>query len=83
MRLSEIAGSYTALSYCAGDPKNTGEILIGGLAFNAFANLVQAIEETCGYLFDSRGSEEQSVLLWVDQSEALSTLNRPSYLEIC
>lgn len=67
--LREVVGNYTAISYCAGDPKNTRKSMVDGLPFNAFANLVQAIEETCRYLpgFGRYGREKVS--LWADQSK--------------
>lgn len=77
--LSEVAGSYTAISYCAGDPKSTRVLMVGGLAFNAFANLVQAIEETCCYLHDCGRCGEEKISLWVDQSKKIMW-NHPSYL---
>lgn len=78
--LREITGNYTAISYCAGDSKDTRELMINGLPFNAFANLVQAIEETCHYLLDfgSRGSGKVS--LWVDQGRNSSMRD---YLHSC
>lgn len=63
--LSDARDTYTAISYCAGDAKNTRELLVNGIRFNAFANLARAIDETCHY----RESEhnETSYLLWTDQ----------------
>jgi hypothetical protein len=41
--------TYTALSYCAGDPKKTALILINGITFNAFSNLGLAVQEAVVY----------------------------------
>jgi hypothetical protein len=67
--LREVAGEYTAISYCAGNPNNTLEIKVDGKPFNAFANLVQAIKKTCRYLFDNDESMYEHVLIWADQSK--------------
>jgi hypothetical protein len=72
--LREITGIFTAVSYCAGDPKNTRELMVDGLSFNAFANLVQAIEETCNYLLDHE-TQGDKVSLWADQSKNIMTRN--------
>ncbi|KAH5358426.1 hypothetical protein HBI48_114030 [Parastagonospora nodorum] len=58
---------YTAISYCAGDPKHTRVLVVNGLPFNAFANLLQAIEETCFNLLDSGRNKNEKVSVWVDQ----------------
>jgi hypothetical protein len=63
--LSEAHGTYTAVSYCARDPKNTRSVEVNGVQFNAFANLVVALDETCHYRMSKYGDE--APLLWVDQ----------------
>jgi hypothetical protein len=40
--LDSVRSCYTALSYCAGDPKQTEAINVNGAKFNAFANLSYA-----------------------------------------
>jgi hypothetical protein len=35
---------YHALSYCAGDATKTAVIVVGGIKFNGFANLIDAIK---------------------------------------
>lgn len=47
--LAEADNTYTAIFYCAGDPKKTQSIQVNGLRFNAFANLALAIEYTYNY----------------------------------
>jgi hypothetical protein len=63
--LAEARDTYTAISYCAGDPKNTQQLIVNGLLFNAFANLAQAIEETCHYRECEYGDTD--TVLWADQ----------------
>jgi hypothetical protein len=63
--LVDADGTYTAISYCAGDPKKTRIVLVNGIPFNAFANLAHAIEETYRYRSAVEGSVK--VLLWADQ----------------
>jgi hypothetical protein len=62
---TNACNTYTAISYCAGDPKDTRELLINGIKFNAFANLARAIHETCHYLETAYNKTEY--LLWTDQ----------------
>ncbi|KAF3051021.1 hypothetical protein E8E11_006329 [Didymella keratinophila] len=59
--LAVIKHQYHALSYCAGDPKQTTPIVIDGLQFNAFVSLGSALHQ----LRRAAGAEQQ--LLWVDQ----------------
>lgn len=63
--LAGARNTYTAISYCAGDPFKTQSLLVNGIRFNAFANLGHAIDETCDYLSLKHGT--LSHLLWVDQ----------------
>ncbi|KAF2679913.1 hypothetical protein K458DRAFT_282360, partial [Lentithecium fluviatile CBS 122367] len=63
--LPDAHGTYTAVSYCAGNPKNTRAIEVNGIKFNAFANLVIALDETLHYRAKAYGDEEP--LLWLDQ----------------
>jgi hypothetical protein len=63
--LVDADDTYTAISYCAGDPKKTRSIMVNGLPFNAFANLAHAIEETYRYRVAKHGDVE--VFLWTDQ----------------
>jgi hypothetical protein len=56
---------YRALSYCAGDARNTKPVVVNGARCNVFANLHHALTvvrhhwKTYGY--------QQELLLWVDQ----------------
>jgi hypothetical protein len=63
--LASVDGIYTAISYCAGDPKKTRTIWVNDKPFNAFANLAHAIEETYRYRSAEHGDVE--ALLWADQ----------------
>lgn len=66
--LKSVSGKYTALSYCAGDPRNTARIMVNGLEFNAFANLNHALTEVVEYgRWWSRRDGVEGRLLWVDQ----------------
>lgn len=56
---------YCAISYVAGDPKDTCRISVDNVVFNAFANLGRAIEDVRS--FWSRFHPDQELLLWVDQ----------------
>jgi hypothetical protein len=63
--LSRVDGTYHALSYCAGSPKNVKSILVNGILFNAFANLEHAIN--CTLEFWNSKNPGTDLLLWVDQ----------------
>jgi hypothetical protein len=63
--LSEAQDTYTAISYCASNSKDTSELLANGVRFNAFANLARAIEETCHYR--EIAHQDTAPLLWTDQ----------------
>jgi hypothetical protein len=63
--LSEIKGQYTALSYCAGDPRTTKQIIVNGNTCNVFANLEHALHEA-RYFWKQTHSDE-NLLMWVDQ----------------
>lgn len=56
---------YSALSYCAGDPKRTQCIVVNGRKFRAFANLAHALAEARYFWEKTYGTKE--LLLWVDQ----------------
>jgi hypothetical protein len=64
--LEEAQENYTALSYCAGDPKKTAPILVNGITFNAFANLGLALEEAVVY-WREKGLDWEKDYLWADQ----------------
>jgi hypothetical protein len=63
--LYRVYNQYCALSYCAGDGRNTKPVLVNGARCNVFANLHHALTvvrhhwKTYGY--------QQELLLWVDQ----------------
>lgn len=63
--LEEVRGKYAALSYCAGDPESTHEILVNGVPFNVFANLHHALSEVQNFWAKNRAGKD--CLLWVDQ----------------
>jgi hypothetical protein len=65
--LSDAKGTYTAISYCAGDPKITRPVHVNSIPFNAFANLAHAIKRTYRYLYHRSKDEGTEVLLWADQ----------------
>ncbi|KAM0353059.1 hypothetical protein ACHAPU_001947 [Fusarium lateritium] len=56
---------YRALSYCAGDARNTKPILVNGARCNVFANLHHALT-VVRHHWKPR-DHQQELLLWVDQ----------------
>jgi hypothetical protein len=54
-----LESSYEALSYRAGDPHKTGQVLVNGHQFNVFATLFAAIKRL--------RHPDKSRLLWADQ----------------
>jgi hypothetical protein len=68
MSLAEADGKYSAISYCAGDPKKTRTMEVNGLPFNAFANLAHAVEQAYRYCCSKeKYQNDMEVLLWTDQ----------------
>jgi hypothetical protein len=65
--LVQTKGRYSALSYCAGDPKITSPILVNGVRFNAFANLRHALGEVRNFWDRKYKDEPRDLLLWTDQ----------------
>jgi len=80
--LAQYRNQYTALSYCAGDPKKTEAILINGHSFNVFANLGHALREVQSFWTKTSSQQNRTAdrlkfwvknvllrkrLLWVDQ----------------
>ncbi|KAF5563810.1 hypothetical protein FPHYL_5007 [Fusarium phyllophilum] len=63
--LTDARKHYLALSYCAGDPTDTKEILVNGVRCNIFANLHHALVLARQYWIRSSG--EGPLRLWVDQ----------------
>lgn len=63
--VAELRGKYLALSYCAGDPRNTEIILVNGVQCNVFANLCHAL--TCARHFWTTQPGDEDFLLWADQ----------------
>ena len=63
--LPSMNGRYSTLSYCAGKPTETAEIMVGGFWFNAFANLEHSLEWV-RYRWESEGRGDE-LLLWTDQ----------------
>lgn len=64
-RLTEVRGAYNALSYCAGDLRNTDVVLANGVKCNVFANLKHALVEARH--FWRKEFKDREFLLWVDQ----------------
>ncbi|RBQ72545.1 hypothetical protein FVER14953_13265 [Fusarium verticillioides] len=65
--LKGCTGKYLALSYAAGDSKNTARILVGGHIFNAFAQLIHALKYAVQYWNKQNGCPDGYFLFWVDQ----------------
>jgi hypothetical protein len=63
--LTGASGRYSAISYYSGDPRSTAEIIVGGIAFNAFRNLDSAIRNLVSNW--TRVNAGAELLLWVDQ----------------
>ncbi|KAJ3535165.1 hypothetical protein NM208_g7247 [Fusarium decemcellulare] len=63
--VADLKGQYFALSYCAGDVRQTDVILVNGLKFNVFANLKHAL--TVAQRFRNKEIGDDDFLLWVDQ----------------
>ena len=53
------SGNYVALSYAAGSHEETTEILVDGLVFRAFSNLVHGIEWALHHLRERHGGDRQ------------------------
>lgn len=45
LALDDVKSMYMALSYCAGDPKVTEEVIVNGLTFNVFSTAYAALQE--------------------------------------
>ncbi|VBB75514.1 Putative heterokaryon incompatibility protein [Podospora comata] len=63
--LSNIRGQYTAISYCAGDPRRTKKILVNGIPFNVFENLAHVLEMTRN--FWTKTFPDKECIIWADQ----------------
>ncbi|KAF5587517.1 hypothetical protein FPANT_6862 [Fusarium pseudoanthophilum] len=63
--LGDARKQYLALSYCAGDPTDTKEILVNGVSCNIFANLHHALTLARGYWMQSSG--QGPLRIWIDQ----------------
>ncbi|KAF5575493.1 hypothetical protein FPCIR_13115 [Fusarium pseudocircinatum] len=63
--LTDARKQYLSLSYCAGDPTDTKEILVNGVRCNIFANLHHALVLARQYWMQSSG--QGPLRLWVDQ----------------
>ncbi|KAF5010878.1 hypothetical protein FDECE_2985 [Fusarium decemcellulare] len=63
--VTDLKGQYFALSYCAGDVRQTDVVLVNGLKFNVFANLKHAL--TVAQRFRKKQIGDDDFLLWVDQ----------------
>ena len=67
IHLDRVAGKYSALSYCAGDPNNQDTILVNGIKFNAFANLRHALAEVRDFWRKTSKHTNEDLILWTDQ----------------
>jgi hypothetical protein len=65
VRLADVRKQYLALSYCAGNPRNTKTITVNGARCNVFANLHHALIAARNYWATQQC--EDDLLLWVDQ----------------
>ncbi|KAF5662033.1 hypothetical protein FCIRC_11638 [Fusarium circinatum] len=65
MQLVDAQNRYLALSYCAGDPTDTRDILVNGMRCNIFANLHHALVLARRYWI--LPSRQSPLLLWIDQ----------------
>ncbi|KAF4956368.1 hypothetical protein FGADI_3945 [Fusarium gaditjirri] len=65
MLLADACKQYLVLSYCAGDPTETKDILVNGVKCNVFANLHHALVLARRYWI--RSSSQNPLRLWVDQ----------------
>lgn len=63
--LRRVYKQYRALSYCAGDARNTKPVLVNGAICNVFANLHHALT-VVRHHWKTQGYRED-LLLWVDQ----------------
>ncbi|RKK76255.1 hypothetical protein BFJ69_g7141 [Fusarium oxysporum] len=63
--LTDARKQYLALSYCAGDPIDTRDILVNGVRCNIFANLHHALVLARRYWI--RSSRQTPLRLWIDQ----------------
>ncbi|KAH8882401.1 hypothetical protein GQ53DRAFT_812104 [Thozetella sp. PMI_491] len=62
--LDSLDEEYAALSYCAGNPKDSSRIMIDGFWFNAFTNLEHTLE---GFRSHFDGRPATGNLVWADQ----------------
>ncbi|EXK46140.1 hypothetical protein FOMG_04352 [Fusarium oxysporum f. sp. melonis 26406] len=63
--LTDARKQYLALSYCAGDPIDTRDILVNGVRCNIFANLHHALVLARRYWI--RSARQTPLRLWIDQ----------------
>ena|SRR2546421_10804768 len=56
---------YLAISYCAGDPRDTVPILVNGITFNVFASLGHALRRIRAGREEAE-SKGRAQLVWVD-----------------
>ncbi|OAL46937.1 hypothetical protein IQ07DRAFT_658331 [Pyrenochaeta sp. DS3sAY3a] len=63
--LLNVKGRYTALSYCAGSPRETDVILLNGTQFNVFASLGHALKQIRN--FWDQTFPDRECIVWIDQ----------------
>ncbi|KAF5715388.1 heterokaryon incompatibility 6 OR allele [Fusarium mundagurra] len=65
VKLADVHKQYLALSYCAGDARNTKPIIVNGARCNVFANLHHALKTVRHYW--KTHTYHRDLFLWVDQ----------------
>ncbi|EMT62675.1 heterokaryon incompatibility protein-domain-containing protein [Fusarium oxysporum II5] len=65
VKLADVHKQYLALSYCAGDARNTKPIIVNGARYNVFANLHHALS-TVRHYWETH-TYHRDLFLWVDQ----------------
>lgn len=65
VKLADVHKQYLALSYCAGNARNTKPITVNGARCNVFANLHHALN-TVRYYWETH-TYRRDLFLWVDQ----------------
>ncbi|KAK0735344.1 heterokaryon incompatibility protein-domain-containing protein [Apiosordaria backusii] len=63
--LSNVKGQYTAISYCAGDPRKAKMVLVNGIQFNVFENLAHVLDMARD--FWRKTFPDKECIIWADQ----------------
>ncbi|KAF5700747.1 heterokaryon incompatibility 6 OR allele [Fusarium mundagurra] len=69
LKLDDVRSEYIAISYYAGDPRDTDLISVNGIQFNAFATLANAVRDIrlSADALECMGVRGRNQMLWVDQ----------------